>query len=68
MPPLTGILFMGDGGNFRFLIYKNHQDALFVPIRGPIGSLTNFGPLWALRLSSPCFFAHSLIGMLSYLK
>ena len=42
---------------------KSYQDAIFVPIRGPIGSLTNFGPLWALLFSSACFFAHSLTSM-----
>ena len=45
--PLNYILFMGQGGNLKFLIWqKSYQGATFGPIRWPIGSLTNFGPLF----------------------
>ena len=47
--------------NFRLLIWqKSYQGAAFGPIRGPIGSLTNFGPLWVLLLPSAGFYAHGL--------
>ena len=66
IPSFAGILFKGEGGNFRFLIMqKSFQDAANCPIRGPIGSLANFGPLWALQLTSACFSAHSLILLFS---
>ena len=54
---------MGEGGNFRFLIWqKSYEGAAFGSIRGPIGSLINFGALWALGLTnSACFYAHGII-------
>ena len=38
---------MGEGENYRhFVCYKSYQAAILGPIRWPIGSLTNFGPLF----------------------
>ena len=42
-------LIMGGGTNFRFLVWqKSYQVAILGPIRWPICSLTNFGPLFSI--------------------
>ena len=66
-PPLTGILFMGEGGNFRYLIWqKSYQGASFGPIRGPIGSKSPNSTIFNLRLKSARFSAHSLSKFLNW--
>ena len=53
----------GGRGNFRhFICQKSYQGAILGPIRGPIGSLTYFGPLFSIQLFPPSIGLHSNYG------
>ena len=49
----------GGRGNFRhFICQKSYQAAILGPIRGPIGSLTYFGPLFSIQPFPPTIGLH----------